>query len=120
MSNLTDEQIKLALDTLWDSYPSHVRFNLPFMVSTACSLLGSTVGSYGSDSQKVIDYIKANYVIVIGKDGGVMRPNIPVLVKDVVTSPTSAAVNNHICPCCGNDKVSKTERSCWKCGGNLH
>jgi hypothetical protein len=29
------------------------------------------------------------------------------------------AVNDHVCPCCGNDKVSKTEKSCWKCGGTL-
>lgn len=29
------------------------------------------------------------------------------------------AENNHVCPHCKNDKVSKKEKSCWKCGGEL-
>lgn len=29
------------------------------------------------------------------------------------------AINNHICPHCKNDRVSKTEKSCWLCGGLL-
>lgn len=31
----------------------------------------------------------------------------------------SVAVNDHTCPSCRNDKCSKTEKSCWKCGGDL-
>jgi hypothetical protein len=29
------------------------------------------------------------------------------------------AVNDHTCPTCKNDRCSKTEKSCWKCGSNL-
>lgn len=34
-------------------------------------------------------------------------------------SSTQVAVNDHVCPTCKNDRVSKTEASCWKCGGKL-
>lgn len=33
--------------------------------------------------------------------------------------PEVVAINDHICPGCGNNKCSKTERTCWKCGGTL-
>jgi hypothetical protein len=29
------------------------------------------------------------------------------------------AMNDHTCPSCGNDKCSKAEKSCWKCGATL-
>jgi hypothetical protein len=28
-------------------------------------------------------------------------------------------INDHICPHCGNDRCSKSEVSCWICGGRL-
>jgi hypothetical protein len=36
-------------------------------------------------------------------------------VKDKVGAP----INDHVCPTCRNDRCSKTEKSCWKCGGKL-
>lgn len=33
--------------------------------------------------------------------------------------PEVVAINDHICPGCGNNKCSKAERTCWKCGGAL-
>lgn len=35
------------------------------------------------------------------------------------TQTTSPAINNHTCPTCQNNRCSKAERICWKCGGNL-
>lgn len=32
---------------------------------------------------------------------------------------SSVPINDHICPSCKNDKCSKTEVTCWKCGGKL-
>lgn len=29
------------------------------------------------------------------------------------------AINNHVCPHCKNERVNKTEKSCWLCGGLL-
>ncbi len=36
-------------------------------------------------------------------------------------SPNGAkpAINDHVCPGCKNDRCSKTERICWKCGEPL-
>ena len=30
-----------------------------------------------------------------------------------------AAINDHVCPTCQNDKCSKSEKVCWKCGNPL-
>jgi len=30
-----------------------------------------------------------------------------------------SAINDHVCPGCKNDRCSKSERICWKCGGSL-
>lgn len=35
-----------------------------------------------------------------------------------VGAPT-IAINNHTCPSCKNDRCSKSEKTCWKCGGKL-
>ncbi len=32
---------------------------------------------------------------------------------------TTEAINDHVCPSCNNDRCSKTEKSCWKCGNLL-
>lgn len=29
------------------------------------------------------------------------------------------AVNDYICPFCKNDRVSKTEKNCWRCGNTF-
>ena len=46
--------------------------------------------------------------------------------KDIVNfslqiDSNAPAVNNHVCPTCGNNRVSKppAEITCWKCGGKL-
>jgi hypothetical protein len=31
----------------------------------------------------------------------------------------SQAVNDHVCPTCKNNRCSKSEKTCWKCGGKL-
>lgn len=36
-----------------------------------------------------------------------------------VCNTTHPVINNHICPSCHNDKCSKNEKSCWKCGSKL-
>jgi hypothetical protein len=37
----------------------------------------------------------------------------------VLPNAVLAAVNDHICPSCRNDRCSKSEKSCWKCGNSL-
>ncbi len=40
-------------------------------------------------------------------------------LKQVVVSTTMGAVNDHVCATCGNDRCSRTERSCWRCGAPI-
>ncbi len=56
------------------------------------------------------------------------REAVPFLTAEQLTSITtmqvapvakSDAVNDHTCPSCHNTKCSKTEKTCWKCGGAL-
>ena len=36
-----------------------------------------------------------------------------------IHSSTAPAVNDHVCPACGNTRCSKKEASCWICGSPL-
>lgn len=38
----------------------------------------------------------------------------------IVCDPNAPAVNDHVCPTCKNTRCSKTEKTCWRCGNNLH
>ena len=38
---------------------------------------------------------------------------------DVEVQTQTTVMNDHTCPSCGNDKCSKNEKSCWKCGSSL-
>src|ERR1700723_4317223 len=40
--------------------------------------------------------------------GSVVQPSIPTV-----------AVNDHVCPSCQNNRVSRSEKTCWKCGNPL-
>jgi predicted RNA-binding Zn-ribbon protein involved in translation (DUF1610 family) len=62
-----------------------------------------------------------NLGAVIGKAGGIFKP-LAVHTNTVRAAQknNSVAINDHVCPACGNDRVSKREKSCWKCGNSLH
>ena len=38
--------------------------------------------------------------------------------KDIVID-SAIAINDCTCPTCKNDRCSSTEKTCWRCGGNL-
>lgn len=40
-------------------------------------------------------------------------------IIDEVVATSVNVINDHICPTCQNDKCSKTEVTCWKCGNPL-
>lgn len=48
---------------------------------------------------------------------------VEAVAQTVVASIVSnkAPINDHTCPnkWCGNNRCSKSEKVCWKCGGNL-
>lgn len=50
------------------------------------------------------------------------RYGVPLTVKittQASVSATGQAINDHVCPTCTNNRCSKSEKSCWKCGGKL-
>ena len=38
---------------------------------------------------------------------------------EAVISGAVPLINNHVCPSCKNDRLNKSEKSCWKCGAKL-
>lgn len=41
------------------------------------------------------------------------------VVSKVTQSSSVSTINDYVCPGCKNDKCSKSEVKCWKCGGLL-
>jgi hypothetical protein len=121
---LTEEKIQAAIDKVFEA---HGGYNIPLMHFYAL-VCGELKSNDIFEASVVQDYIfrqvqKGTYRLVKGRNGGICKPTVSFPTygaKDVAINPTVAAVNNHTCPCCGNDKVSTSERTCWKCGGNLH
>jgi uncharacterized paraquat-inducible protein A len=50
-----------------------------------------------------------------GQYGGVWNG-----IEKPAQASTTTPINNHVCPSCRNDRVNKSEKSCWKCGNPLH
>jgi len=41
------------------------------------------------------------------------------VTPEVIVVEVEPAINNYICPTCGNDRCNTKERTCWKCGNPL-
>jgi hypothetical protein len=39
-----------------------------------------------------------------------------LVCKEPSKETKSVLINDHVCPTCNNDRLSKTEKSCWRCG----
>lgn len=61
---------------------------------------------------------KSGYGIFRGRGGGFMRIAQDVAINPDVVTP-SKAINDYVCPACGNTRCSRSERTCWKCGCTL-
>lgn len=44
------------------------------------------------------------------------RDALKFAVKAKVPAQSTKAINDYVCPACHNEKCSRTEKSCWKCG----
>ena len=120
---MDNQVIADAIAKVWKQYYEARSMPVSTMISLVLCTCGDTGESLASMSDQVRNYLKDNTTIVKGRMGGIMRPTLTAqfnasvardLLKEVV------ATNDHKCPSCGNDRVSKCEKSCWKCGSNLH
>ncbi len=44
---------------------------------------------------------------------------VSVSFSNTATNTVKPAINDYTCPGCNNDRCSKTEKSCWRCGLNF-
>jgi hypothetical protein len=75
------------------------------MANKTCIATGSRYRAVGIDAYGDMIWRDKTYINTIEIKASFINPDI--------------AVNNHHCPSCNNDRVSKNEKSCWKCGGSL-
>ena len=99
-------------------YPGVIRIPGPTLASMMVQDLNPHSLEWSNTCYEVANFleeqIKAGSLIrTKGPRGGISFP------QDKVETIPAPAINNHICPCCKNDRVSKSERTCWKCGGAL-
>lgn len=101
--------------------------NLPAMIYMVVGRIpGLRTENYDSVSLQVERFIRESpsFELRQGKNGGVFRKtlNFPV-TSGTLPAPiphvVAVTVNNHTCSACGNNKCSKDEKSCWKCGASI-
>lgn len=136
-----DAKKRAAVIKVFAALPKGIRVNRSMVVSLIMREWAIEANYYAAFSDAIADWISAeskdpNGILgwTKGFKGGVfIRADQPVNMtiqsmrgfkaptyeQLVVEAEKAPAINNHCCPHCRNDKVSKDERSCWKCGGNL-
>ncbi len=140
---LTDAEIQSAIDKVWSDNSTCVSMTRPAMMGMVMRVLGTKPVEYKAHDERITNYIMNHYKVVKGRMGGIMNPAAMIAHKARMSAYKDGllagaritdmdikvcldglkklpAINNHICPHCKNDRVSKSEASCWKCGGNLH
>lgn len=87
----------------------------PSNSSIARDIWDASNGARPSDDTRIGGYLS------IGPEGIIpINPTDDwVAVDRKLTANQGVAINNHVCPTCKNDRCSKSERSCWKCGNAL-
>jgi hypothetical protein len=114
-----------VVDTLLNQYgPTiHVRT----MISVVMYKLNVRLENQASLGLQVERFFNENYSIAKDKKVGTklqyieMRSmaNVPDLITGATESFTIKSIkNDYTCPC-GNNKCSKVEKSCWKCGAPI-
>lgn len=130
---MSQEDIARLVDNALAKYKRVAR---PTLVQLVAQFMpGISPANWQDTCNTITEYLNdevraGRLVLTRGMKGGISKPDLNdqwqsyaavMQAKDVGINPVvSVAVNDHVCPCCKNDKVSKAERTCWKCGGNLH
>jgi len=127
-----------AWGTIADHFIDHiVSMPLSRLVEAVCnSIRGLKPENYNRVAAQVERFIRESpkYELRKGMAGGVFKRKpaggsdlsfvqpVYMELKPATNVPdmiTGKLPDDHTCPACGNTKLNKAEKSCWKCGGAL-
>ncbi len=135
------DEIKTAIQAVFDQHPHVNSIHTYALFSLIIHRLNITdPDSYSAYMQEFREMTKdpsSGVYAVKGRNGGVMRPGhmcacgvrakgcvhhgaVPIQQQAPSMVASNAAINDHTCTSCGNNRCSKTEKSCWKCGSPIH
>lgn len=73
-----------------------------------------SLGAFGAYPKRPVPHGRVGYFI------DPYDHKLPPPPKDTIVGVIYYPVNDHVCPTCNNERCSKQEKTCWKCGSNLH
>ncbi len=120
-----------AADDLLARYKSLSNIPLRTMVSMIMYKCNVRIENQARLSPQVERFLHENYVITQGKNGSVVEKLQYITMKSITGVPFTvpelmekesftikSIKDDYTCPC-GNNKCSKVEKSCWKCGAEI-
>jgi hypothetical protein len=124
-----DSEIRLVVQTVFGKY-SHPanHITMTFLVNDVTRKLIQSMSEYTVVAMEVERWIEAAIAdgfLHCATPGGLMLmtdyqqlPLSPTMQK-LSDNKTSEAINDFTCGTCGNNRTSKNEGTCWRCGGKL-
>jgi hypothetical protein len=122
-----DSEIRLAIQTALGKYPGHYH-SIPAVVNIATHSLIDSMSAYTTVAMEVdrwiIEAISDGF-LHLNPGKGIMlmtdHQQLPLSppIQKLSNQTMEPAVNDYVCPHCKNDRVSRNEITCWKCGGKL-
>ena len=118
---LQPEEIQHAIDQVFARYPG-TPIHLSSLEAMVVTMVGAVPSTYRDISDQVRKHIQdqaaAGHLNIHSKHGGVFKP--APKAQALQSASSMPPTNDHVCPCCGDKRVSKSESKCWVCGGSLH
>lgn len=125
------EQIRKGVEESLKLYPRIPRATLVHMVVSGAKP-SVPISEWNQANTDVMMYLyeevqNGRLIHTKGAKGGIHKPTLveqhqsyAAVMHSNQTESVTVAANDHVCPSCKNDRVSKAERTCWKCGSSLH
>lgn len=117
------QEIQEAVNRVFDEYKASA-LTMPFVVSVAIRNLKVAPSAFRDAEEEILTWLRGQvarktFTIMKGASGGIFRATVPAQEHSIKVA-SDIAINDYVCPTCGNDHCSITETTCWKCGNPLH
>ena len=125
-----EEWRKYIQKGFWDRYPRVVKVNGPALITYTLNEVDCSPVEFRAWSESLGIYLKSVFsdpsgwmALTRGYNGGIsLRQGMtPIQVeqeRNQFKAEQAQVVNNYTCAC-GNDRLNKTEKSCWRCGAAI-